>query len=61
MVDEGKADTQEEISKINSVQYVQDKIAPWIELDEITKRELAKITDKNALDKIAEDMNCRKG
>ena len=58
---EGKADTQEEISKINSVQYVQDKIAPWIELDEITKRELAKITDKNALDKIAEDMNCRKG
>lgn len=60
-IDEGKADTQEEVGKIDSVKYVQDKIAPWIELDELTKQELAKITDKNALDKIAEDINCRKG
>ena len=61
VVNDGKADTQEEVSKIDSVQYVQDKIVPWIELDKVTKQELAKITDKNALDKIAEDMNCRKG
>ena len=46
---------------IDSVQYVQDNLAPWIELDELTKQELAKITDKSALDKIAEDINCRKG
>lgn len=61
ILNEGKADTQEEVGKIGSVQYVQDKIAPWIELDELTKQELAKITDKSALDKIAEDINCRKG
>ena len=60
-LDEGKADTQEKVGKIDSVQYVQDKLAPWIELDKLTKQELAKITDKNALDKIAEDINCRKG
>lgn len=60
-IDEGKADTQEEVGKIDSVQYVQDKIAPWIELDKVTKQELAKIADKSALDKIAEDINCRKG
>lgn len=60
-INEGKADAQEEVGKLGSVQYVQDKIAPWIELDEFTKQELAKITDKSALDKIAEDINCRKG
>jgi hypothetical protein len=60
-INDGKVDTQEEVSKIDSVKYVQDKIAPWIELDKVTKQELAKITDKSALDKIAEDINCRKG
>lgn len=57
----GKIKKDQKFDMLDSVQYVQDKIAPWIELDELTKQELAKIADKSALDKIAEDINCRKG
>ena len=46
---------------VNSVEYAQERIAPWIELNSATKKELSKISDKLALDKLIEDINCRKG
>lgn len=64
----GKAETKvkddimdTDMSVDNPVDYVQERIAPWIELDDGIKGELSKITNRNALDKLIEDINCRKG
>ena len=58
---EEKATQKQEDGIIDSVQYVQDNLAPWIELDKKSKDALTKIKDQTALDKLIEDINCRKG
>ena len=56
-----KVTTQPQEAIMDSVKYVQDKLVPWVKLDKKVKETLAQIKDPIALDKIAEDINCRKG